>query len=267
VKFPTGLLRHAHAVCAGNCKQPFPWRDYPFPSRGNASSPTNGAQADPHTPTIFPLCGSWTRPHGLLYGLSSISTDRHVHAPALAGTASYLRRVAGDTAEDRRHHPDHAVRGHRVCLDPRMGRVSVPENPVASDLTQPKASIDGAPPERSGSNGASSSCPRTVSTTLQAPCHMQLRRAPPKAARSANNQRGVGCQGGCDRSIDSASASHCEVQGRASVRLCAVRRHPFGRPQPISKDTLKFGDATHFRVESARMRCVLGHGCPKAMHP
>jgi hypothetical protein len=132
----------------------------------------------------------------------------------------------------------------------------VPEDPIASDLTQPKASIDDAPPERSGSNGASSSCPRTVSTTLQAPSHMQLRRALPKAARPANDQGGVGCQGGRDRSIDSASALDCEVQGRASVRLCAVRRHPFGRPQPISKDTLKFGEATYFRVESARMPYV-----------
>jgi hypothetical protein len=164
----------------------------------------------------------------------------------LAGTASHLRPVAGDSTEARRT-PDHAVRGHRGCREPpAWGRGSVSEDTVASDLTQPKTSIDDAPPERSGSNRASSPCPRIVSTTLQAPCHMQLRRALPKAARPANDQGGVGCQGGRDRSIDSASALHCEVQGRVSVRLCAVRRHPFGRPQPISRDTSKFGDATHF---------------------
>ena len=38
----------------------------------------------------------------------------------------------------------------------------------------------------------------------------------PKAARSANDQGGVGCQGDGDRSINSASALQCEVQGRAS---------------------------------------------------
>jgi hypothetical protein len=36
--------------------------------------------------------------------------------------------------------------------------------------------------------------PSTVSTTLQAPCHMQLRRALLKAARSANDQGGVGAK-------------------------------------------------------------------------
>jgi hypothetical protein len=152
--------------------------------------------------------------------------------------------------------PDHAVRGHQGCLDPPWGRGSVPEDPVASDLTQPKASIDGAPPERSGSSGASSSCP--PHRLAHPPSTMSHAAAPSPAQGRAIRQRSrrSGCQGGCDSSIDSASALHCEVQGRASVRLCAVHRHPFGRPHPISRDTSKSEEVTHFRVESARMRCV-----------
>jgi hypothetical protein len=71
----------------------------------------------------------------------------------LAGTASHLRPVAGDSTEARRH------RTPGLPRTPRMGPRFGARGPRAPDLTRPKGSIDGAPPERSGSNGASSSCP------------------------------------------------------------------------------------------------------------
>jgi hypothetical protein len=68
--------------------------------RARAQSPIEGSTGRSAHTHYFPHCGSWTRPHSLLDGLPSISTDRHVHGPPSSqGRLFILPFVAGYPAE------------------------------------------------------------------------------------------------------------------------------------------------------------------------
>jgi hypothetical protein len=65
-------------------------------------------------------------------------------------------------------------------------------------------------------------------------------------------------------SISLGGCAFAAKSSSASVARRAVPWHPFGYRQPISRNTSKFGEATHFRVEGPKMRCAYEHSFPRA---